>query len=225
MDKEQYREERPNKESQWEITATKKIRRVLKPVDRDEVYMNSCLGMGDVLGTQEERPNEAEHSADDNASQPGTQGKRPNEEEPSADGNASQPGTQEERPNEEPLWQYAANKWLWGDCHAELNKWLETLPDDEKGGENAIVYDGYRPTLLRWRYNIVAKLQYREERPNEESQWEIVATKKIRRVTRRVLKPVDRDEVYMIDQPWSNWLGRVWKPVGPVDEDGVVMID
>ena len=87
----------------------------------------------------------------------------------------------------EPLWLYEANKGVWGECAPVLSQWLENLPDNEKGDANAIAPDISTPTLLRWRYNIEAKEQYREERPNEESQWTITATKKIR----RVLKPVD----------------------------------
>ena len=87
----------------------------------------------------------------------------------------------------QPLWQwYEAKQRRWGDCSTALNEWLDTLPDDEKGGENAIFLDDSRPTLLRWRYNIEAGEQYREERPDEALPWTITATKKIRRVLKRV---------------------------------------
>ena len=88
-------------------------------------------------------------------------------------------------PDYRPLWQWY-ERGLWGDCRPLLNDWLETLPDDEKGGENAIAPDVSNPTLLRWRYNIEAGEQYREERPDEALPWTITATKKIRRVLKRV---------------------------------------
>ena len=81
-------------------------------------------------------------------------------------------------PEYTPYWQFSDGEDMWGDMPPWLSEFLEDLPDDERNG---IVLDFQRPGLLRWRYDIPAMKQFREQPNNDNEEWTVGTVRDIRR--------------------------------------------